>query len=196
MSNQIMTLRKDLESKLSPMRYEHSLSVSFTCMSLAMRYDCPLEQAELSGLLHDCAKRFDYETMMKRCAKHQVQVSEFERQVPEVLHAKYGAWLAEHHYHIYDQEVINAIACHSTGKPDMGILDKILYVADYIEPRRFKAGNLAQIRKIAYVDLDEALYQILKSTLEYLKHRGGLVDPMTQDAYHYYLNQRTNRKGD
>ena len=103
-----------------------------------------------------------------------------------VLHAKYGAWLAEHKYGIDDAEVLSAIRCHTTGKPEMSVLDKILYIADYIEPRRYKAENLPVIRRLAYEDLDKTMYAILAGTLDYLKKKGGNIDPMTADAYEYF----------
>ncbi len=186
MNSQIPKLRKKLKSKLSDSRYEHSLSVSFTCICLAMRYGYPLDKAELAGLLHDCAKCYDDKEILKYCEKHNIPVSEMERKVPAVLHAKYGAWLAKKNYEIEDSEILNAIACHTTGKPNMQMLDKILYVADYIEARRYKAGNLPAMRKLAFENLDEALYQIMKGTLDYLTDRGGRIDPMTAEAFAYY----------
>lgn len=186
MNSQIPKLRKKLKSKLSDSRYEHSLSVSFTCICLAMRYGYPLDKAELAGLLHDCAKCYDDKEILKYCEKHNIPVSEMERKVPAVLHAKYGAWLAKKNYGIEDSEILNAIACHTTGKPNMQMLDKILYVADYIETRRYKAGNLPAMRKLAFENLDEALYQIMKGTLDYLTDRGGRIDPMTAEAFAYY----------
>ena len=74
-----------------------------------------------------------------------------------VLHAKYGAWLAENKYGIEDPEIISAIACHTTGKADMSVLDKIVYIADYIEPRRYKADNLPQMRRLAMSNLCDHL---------------------------------------
>ncbi|MCI8535202.1 MAG: HD domain-containing protein [Hungatella sp.] len=186
MNSQIPKLRKKLKSKLSDSRYEHSLSVSFTCICLAMRYGYPLDKAELAGLLHDCAKCYDDKEILKYCEKHNIPVSEMERKVPAVLHAKYGAWLAKKNYEIEDSEILNAIACHTTGKPNMQMLDKILYVADYIEARRYKAGNLPAMRKLAFENLDEALYQIMKGTLDYLTDRGGRIDSMTAEAFAYY----------
>lgn len=186
MNSQIPKLRKKLKSKLSDSRYEHSLSVSFTCICLAMRYGYPLDKAELAGLLHDCAKCYDDKEILKYCEKHNIPVSEMERKVPAVHHAKYGAWLAKKNYEIEDSEILNAIACHTTGKPNMQMLDKILYVADYIEARRYKAGNLPAMRKLAFENLDEALYQIMKGTLDYLTDRGGRIDSMTAEAFAYY----------
>ena len=134
---QIMMLRRRLRSKLAPQRYEHTLSVSFTCMNLAMRYGYDMGKAELAGLLHDCGKRFSDEIILKKCLKHKIPVTDAEYKTLPVLHAKYGAWLAEYKYGIQDPEILDAIRCHTTGKPNMGMLDKILYIADYLEPRRY-----------------------------------------------------------
>lgn len=183
---QIMLLRKKLKSKLAPMRYEHSLSVSFTCMNLAMRYGYDLEKAELAGLIHDCGKRFSDEVILEKCLRHGIEVTDAEKKALPVLHAKYGVWLAENKYGVTDKEILSAVACHTTGKANMSTLDKILYIADYIEPRRYKAANLAQIRKLAYEDLDETMYAILSGTLEYLQKKGGFIDPETCSAYEYF----------
>ena len=184
--SQIMMLRSKLKTKLDPMRYEHSLSVSFTCMNLAMRYGYDIDKAELAGLMHDCGKRFTDEIILKKCISPKILVTDAEQKALPVLHAKYGAWLAENKYGIEDPEIISAIACHTTGKADMSVLDKIVYIADYIEPRRYKADNLPQMRKLAYEDLDKTMYEILKSTLEYLAKKGAVADPMTATAYEYF----------
>lgn len=191
---EIMMLREKLQKKLPPMRYEHSLSVSFTCMNLAMCYGYDLGKAELAGLMHDCGKRFSDEMILERCIKHGIPVTEEEKKALPVLHAKYGAWLAKNKYGIDDEEILNAIACHTTGKPDMTTLDKILYIADYIEPRRFKAQNLAQVRKMAYEDLDKTMYAILAGTLDYLKKKGGNIDPETLLAYEYFSKKEVSHE--
>lgn len=193
MNSQILEFREKLQKKLKPSRYEHSISVSFTCICLAMRYDYPLDKAELAGLLHDCAKCYDDEEIILLCEKQGIHISEDERKAPAVLHAKYGAWVAKERYGIEDQEILDAIACHTTGKPAMGILDKMLYIADYIEARRDKAANLTQMRKLAFEDLDEALYQILAGSLKYLNAKGSFVDPMTQETFAYYDSLREHQ---
>ena len=86
MDAQIMKLRKKLKSKLSASRYEHSLSVSFTCVCLAMRYEYPLDKAELAGLMHDCAKCYTDAEILKYCEKRRIPVTENERLAPAVLH--------------------------------------------------------------------------------------------------------------
>ncbi len=189
-NEQIMTIRKQLKSKLDPMRYEHSVSVSYICMALAMRYGYDLQMAELAGILHDCAKRYSDIVLIDKCKKHGIALTEDELRAPAVIHAKYGAWMAENKFGIRNEEVLSAIRCHTTGKAGMGLLDKILYIADYIEPRRDKASNLPQMRCLAFQDLDETMFQILESTLQYLKKKGGSVDSMTLQAYEYFKERR------
>lgn len=189
--SQIALYRKQLKSKLSPMRYEHSLSVSYTCICLAMRYGYDMDKAEIAGLFHDCGKRFSDEVILKKCEKKNIPITDEQRDVPAVLHANYGAWLARHKYQIEDEEILNAILYHTTGKPEMTILEKILYVADYMEPRRNKAPDLSRIRLLAFQDLDETVYQILKGTLKYLEEKGGKVHPTTRQAYEYYNNRQS-----
>lgn len=185
--NDIVTdLRKALSTKLNPSRYEHTLSVSYTAMVLAMRYSCSLEKAELAGLLHDCAKHYSDESIIRKCEKRQIPLTEDELKAPAVLHAKYGAWVAEHKYGIDDPEILGAVRYHTTGKADMSLLEKIIFVADYIEPRRDKAANLPTVRPLAFSDLDACMYIILKDTLEYLEEKGSYIDTMTIQAYDYY----------
>lgn len=195
MNDRVPMIRKKLKEKLKPSRYEHTLSVSFTCMALAMRYGYPLDKAELAGLLHDCAKRYDDLTILEHCEKHGIEVTPAERLALPVLHAKYGAWMAEHRFDVQDREILDAIACHTTGKPDMGVLDKILFVADFIEPRRNQAENLPDMRRLAFVDLDEALFQILEGMLAYLEREGQYIDSMSQETYQYYLALREGQTG-
>lgn len=196
MDSQILAFRDKLKDKLDPMRYEHSLSVSYTCMNLAMRYGYDVDKAEMAGLLHDCAKRYNDQTIILKCAKHGIEITEDERLAPAVLHAKYGAWVAENKFGITDRLILEAIACHTTGKPQMNWLDLILYIADYIEPRRYKAGNLAEMRRLAYVSLEDTAYAILSSTLDYLGGKGCYIDSMTQKAYNYYKARRVNQEGE
>ena len=95
MNEQIPYFRERLKAKLPPLRYEHSLGVSYTAMALAMRYEYDLDKAEIAGLLHDCAKHYTDDEIIKKCRKHEIPLEEAELSAPAVLHAKYGAWLAE-----------------------------------------------------------------------------------------------------
>ena len=98
MDSRVIEIRKHLKKKLDPMRFEHTLGVSYTCQALAMRYGYDLDKAELAGLLHDCAKRYDRPTMLEKCISRGIPVSESEERDPSLLHAKLGAWMAREKY--------------------------------------------------------------------------------------------------
>ena len=194
MNSEIFSILEKLKASLKPGRYEHSLSVSFTCMALAMRYGYDLDKAELAGLLHDCAKCYDNNSIIAACRNSGMELTEGELQAPSIIHSRLGARMAEEKFGVNDPEILSAIACHTTGKPDMSLLDKILYIADYIEPRRYKIKDLPAIRRLAFEDLDQALFQIMEGTLRYLKESGTYADIMTQNAYHYYKKQMRRQK--
>ncbi len=179
-------LIKTLEQELSYKRFIHTLSVAGTASSLAMCYGADLEKAETAGLLHDCAKCMDVRKMQKVCEKAGLTVSSFEADSASLLHSKAGSVLAAEKYGITDPDMINAIRYHTTGRPGMSLLEKIIFVADYIEPGRFTAKNLPLIRRLAFSDIDGALMKILYDTLVYLNSTGLVVDPMTQKTYDYY----------
>lgn len=186
MDERIPFIRKKLKKKLEPGRYEHSLSVSYTAVALAMRYGCDLDQAELAGLLHDCARQYDVDTIYEKCLRKGLSVTEDEEKNRILLHAKYGSYMAEHKYGITDQEILSAITFHTTGRPKMSLLEKIIYIADYIEPRRYKAKNLLQMRRLAFEDLDQALVAIMTGILNYLEETGAAIDEQTREACLYY----------
>ena len=185
----IKDLKKELKKEMDDSRFEHTLGVMYTCAALAMRYEYDLEKAMLAGLLHDCAKCMPNAKKLKMAEKHHLEISSLERKNPFMLHAKLGAFLAKKKYDIEDEEILNAIRWHTTGRPDMTLLDKIVYVSDYIEPRRDKAPNLPKIRQLAFMDLDQALIKILEDTLGYLGDSAEHVDAMTKKTYDYYMQQ-------
>ena len=154
-----------------------------------MRYSYDLEKAMLAGLMHDCAKCMPNAKKLKVAEKNHLEITDLERSNPFMLHAKLGAFLARKKYDIDDEEVLSAIRWHTTGRPGMTLLDKIVYVADYIEPKRDKAPNLPMIRQMAFVDLDGALLKILEDTLGYLGTSTENIDSMTKMTYDYYKNQ-------
>lgn len=179
-------IKKKLSKYLDEARFEHTMGVMYTCAALAMVYGYDLEDAQAAGLLHDSAKCIPNKKKLKLCSQHDIPVSDFEKDHPFLLHAKLGAYVAESKYDIKNEEILTAITYHTTGRPEMGLLEKIVYISDYIEPMRDKAPNLSRVRKIAFEDLDECMYEILKDTLEYLGENPKEIDSMTRDAYVYY----------
>ncbi|MBO4982114.1 MAG: bis(5'-nucleosyl)-tetraphosphatase (symmetrical) YqeK [Lachnospiraceae bacterium] len=189
MKNDLKKIRKAMEKTLDPKRFEHTLGVAYTAAALAMRYDGSIKNAQLAGLLHDCAKCLSDEKRLSICEKHNISINEIERRNPFLLHAKVGSFLAMEEYGVNDPDVIHAILNHTTGRPGMSLLEKIIFIADYIEPGRKQAPNLARIRKLAFEDLDAALLCILRDTLDYLEEGGGEIDPMTSRTYQYYCKE-------
>lgn len=184
----IKDLKKDLKKEMDDSRFEHTMGVMYTCGALAMRYGYDLEKAMLAGLMHDCAKCMPNAKKLKMAEKHHLEITELERKNPFMLHAKLGAFLARKKYDIEDLEILDAIRWHTTGRPKMTLLDKIVYIADYIEPKRDKAPHLSKIRQTAFVDLDQTLIMILKDTIGYLEDSPEHVDSMTKKTYDYYMN--------
>ncbi|HBN57556.1 MAG TPA: phosphodiesterase [Lachnospiraceae bacterium] len=183
-------LKKAMKKHMDESRYEHTLGVMYTCASLAMRYEYDMEKAMLAGLMHDCAKCMPNAKKLKMAEKNHLEITDLERKNPFMLHAKLGELLAKKKYDIDDEEILSAIRWHTTGRPAMNLLDKIVYVSDYIEPKRDKAPNLAEIRKLAFIDLDQALLRILEDTLGYLGDSTDDIDSMTKKTYDYYKEQK------
>lgn len=179
-------IRKKLKKDLDKDRYEHTMGVMYTAGCLAMSYGYDYKKAMLAGLLHDCAKCLPTSEKLELCQKHDILISNIEKENPGLLHAKAGMVLVEEKYKIKDPEVLHAIKVHTTGEPDMNVLDKIIYIADYMEPNRCEAPHLDTIRQIAFQDLNQCMAEILYDTLHYLNGRKGSIDPATQLAYEFY----------
>lgn len=179
-------IRKRLKKELDKGRYEHTKGVMYTAGCMAMAYETSIEQAMLAGLLHDCAKCIPDDEKLQICEEHDIPINAVEYESPFLLHAKLGAYLAETVYEVKDPEILHAIKVHTTGAPDMSTLDKIIYIADYIEPGRNKAADLPRVRKLAFEDLDACMAEILCDTLKYRSRVGGPLDPSTQLAYEFY----------
>lgn len=185
----IQKLQKELNKELDTKRYEHTLGVAYTAACMAMRYDCDIQKAYIAGLLHDCAKCMTHEERLTYCKKHDIPVTEIEKQNPSLLHAKVGAGLCATKYGIEDSEIVNAIKYHTTGRPGMTLLEKIIFIADYLEPHRNEADDLPLVRKQVFEDMDLALRTILSDTLIYLQKGDKKIDPMTFQTYQYYTGE-------
>ena len=187
MNEKIVKLQRKVEKKLDEYRYEHTLGVMYTAAALAMRHEVDLDEAMLAGLLHDCAKCYTDEKKLELCDRYDVSLTDIERQNTALIHAKLGAVLAKEKYGVESEAVCRAIATHTTGAPAMDKLQQIVFIADYIEPHRDRAGRLGEIRHMAFEDLDNACRMILSDTLNYLSDSPKTIDPMTKETYDYYI---------
>lgn len=179
-------MQTKLEKYVDKNRYTHTMGVMYTAAAMAMATGSDIHKAQVAGLLHDCAKCIPNDKKLKLCKKNHIPVTDIERENPILLHAKLGAYIANKKYDVTDADILSSITYHTTGRPEMSLLEKIVFVADYIEPHRYKAKNLAKIRKKAFTDLDECIYMILEDTLHYLKSNPKAVDPTTSEAFAYY----------
>jgi predicted HD superfamily hydrolase involved in NAD metabolism len=192
-TGELKQIRKTLEKELEPKRYEHTLGVAYTAATMAMVHDQDSDKALLAGMLHDCAKCLSFHRQLALCEEKGILLSEAEKEKDSpLLHAKAGMVLARQKYGIEDQDILNAICYHTTGRPGMSPLEKIIYIADYIEPGRKHAQNLPLVRKMAYQDLDDTMRQILSDSLSYLDEKGGTIDTMTEQTYRYYSDNSSN----
>ena len=181
-----------LKGKLSDKRFVHSIGVEYTAACLAMTYKADLQKARIAGLLHDCAKCLATEEKLKKAEKFGLNINKSERQDPELLHGKLGAYYAKTKYGVTDKEILDAITYHTTGRPEMTLMDKIIFVADYIEPNRCNIPGLDEIRKTAFVDLDETIVMICANSIEYLKRSSKEIDAKTLETYEYYSKRCKN----
>lgn len=185
-----LEMRERLQNKLTKKRFEHSLGVEYVSGCLAIVHGADVEKALIAGLLHDCAKCLSAEEKISRCKKHGLPISSVELENPELLHAKLGAFYAMEKYGIKDEEILSAIEFHTTGKPAMTIMEKLVFVADYIEPNRKVLPEIAEIRKEAFTDIDRSIVHILRNTLSYLDSgECGSTDEMSVQTYNYYMNR-------
>ena len=185
----INEIKSSLKECLKPSRYDHTIGVSDTAASLAMNYGFDSKKAYVAGLLHDCAKYMSNEELLEYCNNKGLFVTEGELRAPHLLHAKAGAHMAKEQYHIEDKDILHAVLVHTTGCPDMNLLDKIIFVADYIEPNRDKASRLEEIRQMAFYNLDFSILMILEDTMDYIQSKNQYLDASTKETYEYYLKE-------
>lgn len=181
-----------LKAALKPERYEHSLGVMETAGEMAARFGMDVEQARVAGILHDCAKNIAPEEAYRLCEEYGVALDEVSRQSFGLVHQYLGAALARAEYGIEDEEILSAIRCHTTGKADMGPLDKVLYLADFTEPNRDKEpfAGLKELRALCKTDLDEAMLFALNISIKSIVDRERMMHMDTVHAWNWFLTKK------
>lgn len=172
---------QEVQKRLTEKRYIHTLGVRDTAIHLAEKYGADKEKAEVAAILHDIAKYEDVDAMRAIVRERKLD----ERLLPwenEILHGPVGAEIVKDLFHIEDEDILNAIRYHTTGRVNMTKLEKVIYVADMIEPNR-KFVGVDRLRQIAEEDLEEAIKECITHTLTFLVASRQLIYPLTIECY-------------
>lgn len=171
-----------MRERLAPARYRHVLGVARTAEKLARRYGASRAAARTAGVLHDAAREWPPDALLAYAGEHGLPVTEVERAAPVLLHAKVGADIARREFGVTDPDVLAAIETHTVAVPDMSDLQRIMFIADTVEPSRTFASRGA-LEAAALRSLDEGMLGCVKASLEYLLAREVPIAPHTLEVY-------------
>lgn len=186
-----------LRMLLNPHRFKHTLAVAETAYRIASATGSNAERAYLAGLLHDCAKHLSDSELIEAATNHGETLGEQELKYPNnLLHSKVGSFRAREVYGIDDSEILSSIYYHTTAKPDMSLLEKIIYVSDFIEPGRKidMEPSLDKLRELALIDIEKTFLIILEHTTAYLidTYKEDICKDSLLAYYHYIKQEKTN----
>ena len=192
MVTDIEKLDGDLREVLSKERYSHSVCVMQMCEKLAKKYNANVEKAKLIGLMHDMAKELSKKEKLDYVKKNNIACNEIEKKLTGILHGKIAADMCKKKYG-FDDEMCEAIAVHTTGKPNMTILQKILFIADKTDESRTYDG-IVELRNLAFENIDKAIIKNLDSTLLINIDKGNLIFEESIKTRNYLLLSSENKK--
>lgn len=174
----ILIIEEKLKGIINPKRYRHTLGVVKASMYLAEKYDEDILFAQIAALLHDYAKDFTQQQLNHYIQQHDIAIDHIMLKTPELLHGKVAASIAKIEFNIENQDILNAIEYHTTGREGMSKLEKIIYLADFIEENRAYPG-VEELRQMADQDLDSAVLKALENTIRYVLSIEKLLHPNT-----------------
>lgn len=185
----IKQIEKTLKGMLPERRLKHSLNVSKCAVKLSEIYKCDKEKAEIAGLVHDCAKYFTDEQIEDSIKRFNVELDPLEVNNIALSHSVIGSYVAVDIFNIKDEEIINAIKYHTTGKENMSLLEKIIYMADLIEEDR-NFPRVEELRELTFSGkLEEALLLSFNNTIKFVIDNNQLIHPRTIKARNYILEE-------
>lgn len=187
-------IKRDLLENISKDRYDHTLRVVECAEKLAKTYGMDLEKTRLTAFLHDSAKFPSKEKIFEMAEKLGILDDEIYFYNKEIIHASLAAKIVIDKYGIRDEDILNAIKYHTTGRKNMSLLEKIIFMADYIEPSRDFKG-IEEIRNLAFKDLDKSLLLALNSNLKFLLEKDILISKDTFEARNYLMIENLKKEG-
>lgn len=179
-------MQEKLKGMLTEKRFRHSLGVMDSAVHLAKLFGESEEKARIAGLLHDCAKDIDKALMPAMCEELGVELDAVKREQRSLIHADLGAKLVQTEFGVSDADVISAIRYHTLGRPNMTALEKILYIADFIEPNRKNFPGLSEIRELAELDLNLAMLTAVNASIRYVRSQNKVLHEQSLQTQAYY----------
>ncbi len=181
----INELRDILKIRLSKKRYTHSLNVADAALKLAEKYGADIEKAYLAGLVHDICKEVPTDEQLAMAQKCRQGIDETEQNIPALYHAAAGSWYGENVLHIHDEDILNAVRYHTTGRAGMSRLEECVYLADLIsEDRTYK--DVGRMRRLAFEDINGAMLEAARFTLSDVIAKGSFIPENSMQTYNYY----------
>lgn len=182
----IKTIEDALKEVISPKRYQHTMGVVEASIYLAKKCNVDINHAKVAALLHDFAKDFTRDELLDYARQHEIFIDDIMMEAHELLHGKIAASIAKNKFQVFNEDILNAVENHTTGRRNMSKLEKIIYLADFIEEGRSYPG-VEKLRKIANIDLDLAVLQAFDNTIVYVLSIKKLLHPNTLNARNQIL---------
>ncbi len=178
-----------LNTMLKPKRLTHSINVANCAVKLSEIYGCDNEKAYLAGLIHDCAKYFTKQQIDSYVKKYNIELDPLEIDNIALSHSVIGSFVIQDVFNIQDMDIINAVRYHTTGRENMSILEKIIFMADMIEEGRNFPG-VDELRKLSFSkQLDKALITSFNNTIKFVIENNGLIHPRSVRARNYLMQE-------
>lgn len=171
-------IKNEIKLILSEKRFEHSLKVELEAVKLAQIYGSDVEKTRVAAIAHDFAKSYSDQELIKMAQNYGMNIDEIQINFPQLLHGPVAAHICREKFGVIDKDILNAISNHTTGRKGMSLLEKIIYIADVIEPGRYFPG-INDIRNTVLNDIDSALLLACNSTLIYITQENYLIHPLT-----------------
>lgn len=181
-------IMEHLKNSISSNRYTHSINVSATAAKLAEYYGCDAEKAGIAGLVHDCARELNRSLLLNHLAEESIEADDLTKSVNELLHGPAAVHICRKVFGIDDEEILNAVRYHTTGRENMSLLERIIYLSDCIEPGRCFKG-VEELRGLAFDNLNKALLLAFDLSIQYIISRKGLIHADTVMSRNYVIKE-------
>lgn len=182
----------EIISLIGKKRFEHTLRVADEAEKLAKKHGVDPKKARIAGMYHDCAKIRDLDLLLATCEEYGLEITSDMHYSPKIIHSFLGAEMAKKKYGVDDEEILNAIRFHTTGRANMSMLEKVVYLADLIEPMRNFEG-VERARVLSYEDIDLAMLESLNNTILFLAEKMNHIAKLTFEARNYLLEMKNGK---